>query len=97
MKLAQPKRLRDLVAAAIRTYTPYAITWALTALGRWLGDWTPDPGLQALLIAGGGSLLHGIVSILEQKWPWIGWLLGLPVPPTYQLSGSLDQPDGGSS
>ena len=90
MTVKQPKRLRDIVAAGIRTYMPYAITWAVSGLSRWLGDWTPDPELEALLIVAGGSVLHGTVSVLEQQWPWLGWLLGLPVPPTYQLSGSLD-------
>lgn len=79
------RQIRDVLASMVRTYTPYAATWALGALGRRLGIPLPTEELAAASVVIVGSLWHGIVRVLEERWPALGWFLGLPVPPTYEL------------
>ena len=77
--------LSDLAVSLIRTGTPYLVG----AVVGWLAGYglnIPDT-YDALIVAGStfgvGYGYYVIVRALEQKWPKLGRLLGVPAKPTY--------------
>lgn len=78
--------LSDLVVSQIRTYTP-AVAGALIGWGVSLGlpvSAGMKDGLTAILIPVFAGAWYLGVRLLEKRYPWAGWLLGLPRTPTYQ-------------
>src|SRR5690606_30686854 len=73
------------IISLIRTWVPVAVgslvAW-LISIGIEL-----DAETQAGLVVGLTGLLvfayYGIVRALERRWPWVGYLLGVPAEPTY--------------
>lgn len=73
----------------IRTVTAYLVGWLLSfsvvqAIGltseqlTWL-VLVVLTGLSTLL----GSVYYAALRLLEQRWPWLGWLLGRKGAPVY--------------
>lgn len=79
-----------MILSLIRTYAPIVVgalaAWLLT-LGVEL-----DPQTQAGLIVALTGILQAVyytlVRLLEQRWPWVGVLLGSTKTPTYTAPAS---------
>lgn len=87
--------MNALVASVIRTYTPIIAG----QLGAWLImiHMPVNPNLAVLLTAlvGGGLSLayYTLVRVLEQQWPMLGLLLGVPQSPdTYSKGDPASAP-----
>lgn len=74
-----------LVASLIRTAVPLlagAIFSWLVAINFTIPG-VSEPVLEGILTFVLGFAYYTIVRLLEKKWPKLGWLLGVPVQPTY--------------
>lgn len=73
------------IVSLIRTWVP-TLVGSLVAWLLVLGI-EIDADAQAGLVVGLTGLLvsayYGIVRVLERRWPWVGYLLGVPAEPTY--------------
>jgi hypothetical protein len=78
--------VRDGVASFIRTAVPIGVGLGLTWLGRETGvvlDSGSSAGLTSGVAALAGAGYYAVVRAAESKWPKLGWLLGLAIPPSY--------------
>ena len=78
--------MHDQIISLIRTYVPVAVGAFLTFLAVKLGvvvDEHVSTGLTTGLVGLASALYYAIARALEQRWPWLGWLLGVPKQPTY--------------
>lgn len=77
--------MSDLIASIIRTAVPsivgIIVGW-LTTLGVTLPK-QQEENLSLLIAFAAGLLWYVIVRALEQKWPALGVLLGVPKQPAY--------------
>lgn len=77
--------MSDLIASIIRTAVPsivgVIVGW-LTTLGVTLPK-QQEENLSLLIAFAAGLLWYVIVRALEQKWPALGVLLGVPKQPAY--------------
>ena len=78
------KSMNDLLKSMIRTFVPVVVGLILSALAQ-IGV-KVDPGtiagaVDAIFIGG----YYAIVRFLESKSPKLGWLLGLPSEPHYEV------------
>lgn len=77
--------MSNTIVSLIRTYVPVAVgaalAWLLT-LGVQV-----DAEAQAGLVTGLTGVLiaayYAVARALERRWPWVGYLLGVPAEPTY--------------
>lgn len=91
--------MSDAIVSLIRTYVPVAvgalIAWFLT-LGLEL-----DPETEAGLVTGFTGLIiavyYTLVRLLEQRWPWVGALLGSTRQPQYQGAHAAVADDNGTT
>lgn len=78
--------LRDQFASQIRTLVPIAVGFVLSLIAREYGivlDEASSAGLVSGLSALASAVYYVVVRLLESKVPAVGWLLGLPVAPSY--------------
>ena len=77
--------MSDLVTSYIRTWVPIVVgpvlVWLSTVLGADFSEW--EGTLVGFLIALVSAVYYAIVRWAEQKWPWVGKLLGKQAAPTY--------------
>lgn len=79
------------IASFIRTAVPIGIGFLLSLLARETGvvlDADSSAGLASGFAALAAAVYYQLVRWLESKVSWLGWLLGLAVPPSYEGSGS---------
>ena len=79
--------MHDQIISLIRTYVPVAVGAFLTFLAVELGvvvDEHVTTGLTTGLVGLVSALYYAVARALEQRWPWLGWLLGVPKQPTYR-------------
>lgn len=84
--------VRDQLASLIRTGVPYGVGLALVWLGRKYGvvlDDSASAGLTSGLATLVGTAYYVAVRAAESRWPKLGWLLGLALPPTYTAPAKL--------
>lgn len=78
--------IRDALASALRTYVPVGVSFVLTLLARKYG-FIIDDSLSTTLTFGVAGLVvavyYGALRLLEQKFPWVGVLLGWKAQPSY--------------
>ncbi len=75
--------MTDYLASLIRTVVPIAVGWLIATLanvGIDVDQTEAATALTALVMA----IYYGAIRAAENRWPWLGWLLGLPKPPAYQ-------------
>lgn len=74
--------MSDLLTSIIRTLVPAIVAWLLAAAARVGLDVPADQltGVIEAVVLGG---YYAVVRAAEQRWPAVGWLLGLPRPPAY--------------
>lgn len=75
--------IRDLLASFVRTLVPTVVGLVLA----WLATANIDIDSQALTVVIDGVFIGGyyaLVRLLEQKFPWLGVLLGWKMQPTYE-------------
>lgn len=90
--------VRDQLASLVRTWVPIGVGFVLTLLGRKFGivlDDASSASLTAGIAALVSAVFYGVVRILESRWKWVGWLLGLAVRPQYD-TGRPSVPPAGS-
>lgn len=78
--------LSDQIVSLIRTVVPVWVGALLSYLSVRLGVVVPEEvstGLTAALVALFTGLYYAVARLLEQRWPKLGWLLGMPKQPTY--------------
>lgn len=78
--------VRDFLTSAVRTWVPYLVGAGLTWLAMKAGVVLDDgASLQATLGVSAviGAVYYAAIRWAESRWKWVGWLLGLPVAPTY--------------
>ena len=79
--------MHDQIISLIRTYVPVAVGAFLTYLAVRFGVVVPEDvstGLTTGLVGLVSALYYAVARALEQRWPWLGWLLGVPKQPTYR-------------
>ena len=79
--------MHDQIISLIRTYVPVAVGAFLTFLAVRFGVVVPEDvstGLTTGLVGLVSALYYAVARALEQRWPWLGWLLGVPKQPTYR-------------
>lgn len=86
--------LSNMAMSLIRTLAAMLVGALLAWLVRQgipADDTLRGPITEALVFVLSGGY-YTLVRWLEGKWPWLGWLLGAPVPPQYPapLSGNPD-------
>lgn len=77
--------LATLAPSLIRTYIPIAVAALVAWLGQ-IGVILPDGASDALatgLAAVVAGLYYLAIRLLEERWPWLGVLLGSPTAPSY--------------
>ena len=75
----------DLITSIVRTAVPALIS-AIVSFLTVYNIKVPDSVLEWLssaLFFGFAFVYYTIVRLLESKYPKLGWLLGVPVKPTY--------------
>jgi uncharacterized membrane protein (DUF441 family) len=79
-------KLYNVILSGIRTAVPLGIgvlvSW-LAAHGITVDDTTTvalDTGIGALA----ALVYYNAVRAGESRWPWLGWLIGVPIAPTYR-------------
>ena len=74
--------MNDYVISLIRTWVPMLVgllvTWLLS-----LGVEFDSAALELALVSIVSGAYYALVRWLEQKWPWLGALLGHTAKPTY--------------
>lgn len=80
-------KISDWLASLIRTVVPsgigVAITWLCTELNIIVDEDTQGQiigGFTGLAI----SIYYGAIRWAEERWAWVGWLLGLAKTPEYK-------------
>lgn len=83
--------------SAIRTASAYLVGWLLSfaAVGQALGligvdTVTAREWMSGLLVFVLGTVYYLLVRLLEQKWPSLGVLLGVPTKPVYEKPVAVD-------
>ena len=74
--------MNDYLVSLIRTVVPAAVAVAIT----WLANFGVEiDSTEAITFLTGLviSIYYAVVRALERRFPWVGWLLGMPRPPTY--------------
>lgn len=75
--------LNDYLASLVRTVVPMAVGLLLQWVAKQTGVVVPTDQVAPLIAAGAATAYYALVRLAERKWPMVGWLLGLPKPPTY--------------
>lgn len=75
--------MSDRIIAVIRTAVPAAVGAAATWAAKRLGVHIDSTGLATSATATVGVAYYLVVGSLEQRWPAIGVLLGVPSSPSY--------------
>jgi hypothetical protein len=80
------------ILSFIRTYVPYAVgavlAWLLATLGVDLrGEF--EVAVVAFLVVATQNLYYLVVRLAEQRFPGAGFLLGVPVQPSYEHVDNL--------
>ena len=86
--------MRDFGTSVIRTVVPAAVSAVVAYLAIRFGIEVPkevETGLVASLVPALVLIYHGALRKLEQRYPRLGWLLGVPVQPTYRREGSTNE------
>jgi len=77
----------SIVASLIRTAVPgiagLILGWLVSINISIPG--VSEPALEGVLTFAFGFAYYAAVRLLEKKWPKLGWLLGLPVQPSYPV------------
>lgn len=92
--MAEVTTVRDQLASVIRTAVPIGVGFLLSLLARKWGIVLDDTSSQALasgVTAVLAAVYYVVVRFLEGRWAWVGWLLGLALPPSY--SQPVDSPE----
>lgn len=79
--------MTNYVSSVIRTWVPIIIGTAVAWLSAHAGfvlDESSQAGLIAATTGSAIGIYYAVVRWAEQKFPQIGWLLGLAKPPTYE-------------
>ena len=74
-----------LITSLIRTAVPYiaGVIFAWLVSINFSIPGISEPALEGVLTFAFGLIYYFAVRLLEQKWPKLGWLLGVPVAPVY--------------
>jgi hypothetical protein len=76
--------LNDKLVSVIRTLVPVVVgailSWLLVHVGLNLS--VDAAGMDAITV-GIIAVYYSAVRLAEQKWTWLGWLLGVPKQPVY--------------
>lgn len=92
--------VKDLIDSVIRTIIPYIVGLVVALVAKaniTLDDSTivQITGVVTLLV---GTIYYIIVRWAEQKWPQVGWFLGVPKQPVYvdnrTVPGTVVVPEG---
>lgn len=78
--------MSDYIASIIRTWVPVVVGLAAGWLAREWGfviDEDSQAQAVAMFSAAATGLWYALVRFVEQKFPQVGWLLGLAKAPTY--------------
>lgn len=76
--------MTDYIASLIRTYVPAVVGAVLVVIGNALDLGTLDTADNRTKVVGAIFVVYyAVVRLAEKKWPKLGWLLGLPKPPSY--------------
>jgi hypothetical protein len=75
--------VRDYPASLLRTVVPIAVGVALDWVARKTGVVVATDSVAPVVAALAASAYYAVVRLAERKWPKLGWLLGLPVTPSY--------------
>lgn len=75
--------LKDYLASLVRTVVPMAVGLLLEWVAKKTGVVVPTGSVAPLVAAGAATGYYALVRLAEHKWPIVGWLLGLAVPPRY--------------
>lgn len=82
--------LAALITSLIRTASGYAVAWLLSLklagpvlAATGVDSATAKERISALLVFALGTAYYLAVRFLEQRWPQLGFLLGIPSKPTY--------------
>lgn len=89
--MSETKTVNDMLKSIIRTFVPVVVGLILSALAQ-IGieiEAAALAGLVDALFVGG---YYAIVRFLESKSANLGWLLGLPSPPHYEVWTSQSGP-----
>lgn len=77
--------MSDLIVSYIRTFVPVAVGAALAWIAGKVGVIVPAddvaPHVVAVCVAG----YYVLARFLESRVSWLGWLLGMPKPPVYDV------------
>jgi hypothetical protein len=77
--------MNDTVVSLIRTYVPLVVGAVVAWGARKLGWVTPDTtALASSFTVAVIGVYYAGARALEKKWPFLGFLLGVPREPAYQ-------------
>jgi hypothetical protein len=78
--------LSDLIISAVRTYVPWAVGAGIAYLVNAGFDIAPEISAAAAVAAVGliSAAYYVAARWLEARFPWLGFLLGVPKTPSYQ-------------
>lgn len=83
--------MSDYVLSLVRTLVPIGVGWLLVQLAtRWgivLDDATAAE-VKSAAVAIVAAVYYAIARALEQRWPWVGILLGARKQPVYAVTGT---------
>ena len=90
------KTVSDVLIAGLRTLVPvivgYILAWfAQIGLGVTPGT---SASLELLLTAVLSTGYHALVTVLQKRYKWVGWLLGYPLTPTYGAAPAPERDAG---
>lgn len=80
--------VRDQLASLLRTYVPIGVGFVLALLARKYDivlDEASSDALVSAVTALAAAAYYVVIRILETRWKPVGWLLGLPVAPKYDV------------
>lgn len=75
--------MSDYVKSVIRTVSSYIVAVLAKWLAEKLGFQIDEAGLTEAFIVIFGAVWYGIIRLLEQKFPKLGWLIGWNTRLTY--------------
>jgi len=73
--------LTDTIVSLIRTFVPVVVGAVIAYLAERGFSFTVDPMAVTGVVIG---LYYGLARFLEKKWPFFGYLLGVPKEPAYK-------------
>lgn len=82
--MEDPKTMNDMLKSIIRTFVPVVVGLILSGLAQ-LGIEIEAAALAGIVDAIFIGGYYAIVRFLESKSANLGWLLGLPSPPNYEV------------